>query len=153
MTRNRVSIFVLVTVTALVAIARGAGRDATEEAAIRKLITMYDQDVAAAPRLSDRVFWSNAYKRPVMGDEKGIPLPGSTSVPDRVPGSQRSKTEPIKIAIADSHDLAYEYSKSNLQFDMKSGQHVTFETGILRVWQKEGGEWKIAAMFSRPYAD
>jgi hypothetical protein len=150
MTRNRVSVFALIAITALVAIARGAGRDATEEAAIRQLIAAYDQDPLATPRLSDRVFWSNAYKRPTMGDEKGIPSPGSTSVPDRVSGSQRSKTEPIKIAVADSHDLAYEYSKSNLQFDMKSGQHVTLETGILRVWQKEGGQWKLAASFSRP---
>jgi hypothetical protein len=74
MTRNRVSVFALIAVTVLVAIARGARRDATEEAAIRKLI-------------------------------------------------------------------------------MKSGQHVTFETGILRVWQKEGGQWKLAASFSRPLDD
>jgi hypothetical protein len=32
---------------------------------------------------------------------------------------------------------------------MKSGQHVMLETGILRVWQKQGNSWKVAAQFLR----
>jgi len=38
-----------------------------------------------------------------------------------------------------------------LEYDLGSGEHVSFDTGILRVWQKQGGEWKIAAFFVRPY--
>jgi ketosteroid isomerase-like protein len=151
--KHLVTFISVVFVAALAVLARGAGKDATEEAAIRTLIAAYDDNAqaGAVPHLADQIFWSSAFKRPVMGSEKGVPVANSTSAPDRVPGSQRSRTEPLKIVISDSHDLAYEYSKSNLQFDMKSGQHIRLETGQLRIWQKEGGEWKIAAMFSRRF--
>lgn len=133
---------------------RGAGTNAADEAAIRKLIAGADEagGNAKVPRLANVIFWSGAYKRPFAAPEKGEPFSATdTAVQDRVPGSQKSKTEPLRIVIADSHDLAYEYSKSILEFDMKSGRHVNLNTGILRVWQKEGGEWKIAANFARPY--
>jgi hypothetical protein len=101
--------------------------------------------------LSDEVFWSGAYLRPIVGTETAQPIPGKYSISNRVVGSQKRKTEIIRIVVADSGDLAYEYSKENLQFDVKAAEHVTLDTGILRVWQKDGGEWKIAARFSFPY--
>lgn len=146
MTRKHLATFISVAfVVSLAMLARGAGKDATEEAAIRKQIAAYDDSAQSGgvPHLADQIFWSSAFKRPVMGKEKGTPYANPTSAPDRVPGSQKLRTEPIKIVISDSRDLAYEYSKSNLQFDMKSGQHINVETGQLRVWQKEGGEWKM----------
>ena len=132
---------------------RGAGTNAADEAAIRKLIAVYDQPGGntKVPHLPDQIFWSGAYKRPFIYPEKGEPFSGQNAVPDRVPNSQKLKTSPIRIVIADSHDLAYEYSKTTLEFDMKNGQHRSFDTGSLRVWQKQGGEWEIAAMFVRPY--
>jgi ketosteroid isomerase-like protein len=59
----------------------------------------------------------------------------------------------IRIIVADSRDLAYEYSKANLGFDLKSGQHIQFDTGVLRVWQKQDGAWRVGAQFIRPYED
>jgi ketosteroid isomerase-like protein len=53
--------------------------------------------------------------------------------------------------IADSRDLAYEYGKVVTEFDLKSGEHVKLEAGLLRVWQKQAGEWKGTAVFTRPY--
>lgn len=126
---------------------RGAGSNAAEEAAIRKLIT----SSATPPRLADHVFWSGAYPRPSVGDEKVEPFGGPGGIENRVPGSQRSMTLPIRIIVADSKDLAYEYSKSTLEFDLKAGGHRKVETGILRVWQKQDGTWKEAASFIRPY--
>lgn len=41
--------------------------------------------------------------------------------------------------------------KTTLDFDMKSGQHVTIESGGLRVWQKQNGTWKLAAYFMNAY--
>jgi len=133
---------------------RGAGTNAPEEAAIRKLIAAYDEPGgnAKAPRLPDYIFWSGAFKRPFVAPEKGVPFTGARSVPNRVPVSQKAKTEVIRIVVADSRDLAYEYSKSTLEFDLKTGQHVnSFDAGVLRVWQKQGADWKIAATFMRPY--
>ncbi len=128
---------------------RGAGSNAAEEAAIRKLIAAGDQTGrSAGPAMADGIFWSGQFKRPIVGTEKGERFPGAD---DRVAGSQKTKTEPIRIVIADSRDLAYEYSKGTFEFDRKSGEHVSFDLGLLRVWQKEGGGWKVAATFMRPY--
>jgi ketosteroid isomerase-like protein len=129
----------------------GAGSNAADDAAIRKLIAANDQKAGTIQQLPDHIFWTAAYKRPTVGDEKGDPMPGPQAISERVPGSQKTTTEPIRIVIADSHDLAYEYSKRKLEYDLKSGEHVQGDTGVLRVWQKQGGEWKEAASFARPY--
>jgi hypothetical protein len=129
---------------------RGAGKNAAEEAAIRKQIAAYDMGTRGLG-LPEQVFWSGAYKRPIVGNEKGEPAEGGNSIPNRVPGSQKNKTEVIRIVVADSGDLAYEYSKSTLEFDLKSGEHQSAMTGLLRVWQKQNGDWRIAAFFARAY--
>ena len=135
---------------------RGAGSNAAEEAAIRKIIAAGDANAAsgllALPHLPDVAIWSAAYRQPVIeGEEKPIPREQPQGIANRVPGSQKSKTEPIRIVIAESGDLAYEYSKTILEFDLKNGQHTTLQGGALRVWQKQGGEWKVAAWFTHRY--
>lgn len=58
----------------------------------------------------------------------------------------------IRIVVSNSRDLAYEYSEEVEDFDLKSGEHVhSHQRGLLTVWQKENGQWKIAAEFIRPY--
>ena len=53
----------------------------------------------------------------------------------------------MRIEIAKSGDLAYEFSNSDVRFDLKSGQEeITIPASVLRVWKKDGGQWKIAAM-------
>ncbi len=133
---------------------RGAGTNADEEAAIRKIIAAHDQKggggLEGVPQLADRVIWTGSAKRPMVGDEKEELL-STSSVPNRAPGHTTIKTEPIRIVIADSRDLAYEYGKVTTDFDLKSGEHVKLEAGLLRVWQKQDGGWKQAAVFTRPY--
>jgi ketosteroid isomerase-like protein len=102
------------------------------------------------PILSNHIFWSGTYKRPVIGAEKGE-LTRDDAAENRVSGSDKSKTSPIRILVSDSRDLAYEYSKNALDYDLKNGKHMSFTVGLLRVWQKEGREWKEAAAFLRPY--
>ena len=133
---------------------QAAGRNADEEAAIRQIIAAHDQKggggLEGVPQLADRIIWTGPQKRPMVGDEKEQLL-STSSVPNRVPGHTTIKTEPIRIVIADSHDLAYEYGKVTTEFDLKSGEHVKLEAGMLRVWQKQDGNWKEAAVFTRPY--
>ncbi|HUB63298.1 MAG TPA: hypothetical protein VL996_02465 [Methylocella sp.] len=129
---------------------RGAGTNATEEAAIRKLIAAQDAGMPA-PYLPDRVFWSGAYMRPVAGNETPDPRTGSRGIANRVPGSQKDQTEVIRIVVSDNADMAYEYSKAGLDFDLKSGGHVHIDAGRLRIWQKQDGQWKVAAIFQFPY--
>ncbi len=133
---------------------RGAGINADEEAAIRKIIAAHDQKgeggLEGIPQLADRVIWTGSARRPMVGDEKEELL-STSSVPNRVPGHTTIKTEPIRIVIADSRDLAYEYGKITTEFDLKTGEHMRLEAGLLRVWQKQDGNWKQAAVFTRPY--
>jgi hypothetical protein len=125
---------------------RGAGSNAAEEAAIRRSIA-----AGSFNPLPDHVFWSGAYRRPTVGIERSEFTGGPASLPNRVLGSQRSTTTPLRIVVADSRDLAYEYSRSTLEYDLKGGEHRKVEVGVLRVWQKVGGEWREAASFERPY--
>jgi hypothetical protein len=150
---NRQLVLIVIAVGAAVefSAARGAGTNAAEEAAIRKLIADGDQTrgLEGMPQLPDSITWTGSYKRPTVGSEKGELL-GTSTLKDRVPGSAKLKTEPLRIVIADSRDLAYEYGRSTLDFDLNAGEHVRLETGILRVWQKNGGNWKQVAIFARP---
>jgi hypothetical protein len=130
---------------------RGAGTNAVDEASIRKLIADNDKAGSARmPSLSNHIFWSGAYKRPIVDMEKGE-LTREDAAENRINGSEKSKTNPIRIVVSDSRDMAYEYSKDILEYDLKNGKHMSFTLGLLRVWQKQGGEWKEAAVFSRPY--
>jgi DNA invertase Pin-like site-specific DNA recombinase len=76
---------------------------------------------------------------------------------NRVPGSEERKTEVMRIVIADSRELAYEYSKGAFEYDLKNGKHVSFGRGILRVWQKQGGDNEVLVgsldCFARPLAE
>jgi ketosteroid isomerase-like protein len=133
---------------------RGAGTNTDEEAAIRKIIAAHDQKggggLEGVPQLADRVVWTGSAKRPMVGDEKEELL-STSSVPNRVPGRTTIKTEPVRIVVANDRDLAYEYGKITTEFDLKSGEHGKLEAGLLRVWQKQDGNWKQAAVFTRPY--
>jgi ketosteroid isomerase-like protein len=129
---------------------RGAGTNATEEAAIRKIIAAQDAGTRAAA-LPDGIFWSGAYMRPIVGGEKPDLRPGPLGVANRVPGSQKVKTEVIRVVVSDSGDLAYEYGRVGLEFDRKDGGHAHIDAGQLVIWQKQDGQWKVAAAFQFPY--
>ena len=81
------SLYQLFAITAMVcalsASGFSAGNNATEEAAIRKLIAAADNTSTPPPRMSDAVFWSGAYKKPVIGEEKGENTRMRSVFPDR----------------------------------------------------------------------
>jgi hypothetical protein len=133
-----------------------------DERAIRELVARYDESgEAAVPHTNDAIFWAGPFKRPTIGAEARDPLPpdlqpSSARPPgapsERVPGSRRRVTTPVRIEIAASGDLAYEFSNSEIRFDLKNGeQEAVTPASVLRVWKKDGGRWKIAAMFARPH--
>ena len=136
----------------LTAVPLGAQRSSTQtdEQLIRGLIAAADDGTKPLPTTEDRIVWSAAYKRPVVGSERGEEVAGERQVSNRVPGSERIKTQIRRLEVSGSGDLAYEYSSGQLSFDLKSGQHVSFPNATLRVWKKINGEWRVAAQFSRP---
>jgi ketosteroid isomerase-like protein len=120
----------------------------------RDLIAKWD----AAPRgpsgtarqfeSKDRVLFSGAHKQPVIGDTPPS-LADPTEMANRA--SKTTKTTPVRIEVAKSGDLAYEFSNSDIIIVTKDGKKESFPTSLLRVWEKESGEWKIAAHFVRSH--
>jgi hypothetical protein len=119
-------------------------RSETEEAAIRALITS-----GQAKPTDDAKFWSGPFKRPFVLPDKGEMFPGH-DVTKRT--NVKSTTDVQRIEVAASGDLAYEFSLGSLEFDRtdQPSEHVAFKTGLLRVWKKVNGDWKIVAAFVRP---
>jgi hypothetical protein len=152
MRQNLIALLVTLTFvsgpTSLPLFARAAASNTTDEVAIRQAISQWD-DGKALPRTTDSIFWSGAYKKPVVGTEKPEEIPGPNQPSARKADSQRHKTTIHRIEVAKSSDLAYEFSDSVLSFAMP-GKPVQLPTSVLRVWRKESGEWKVAAQFSRP---
>lgn len=147
-------------VLASIAISAEAQSQSADERAIRDLIARYDKGESVT-RTDNEIFWTGEFKRPTVGSQKREALPAdqrpsSARVPGspsaRVPGSRRRVTTPVRIEIAKSGDLAYEFSNSELSFDLKNGEReAAIPSSVLRVWKKDGGQWRIAAMFARPH--
>jgi hypothetical protein len=145
---------------ALVAMSAAAQSPSADERAIRDLIARYDRGESVA-RTDDTIYWTGPFKRPTVGSEERDPLPpelqpSSARVPgapsDRTPGSRRRVTTPVRIEIAKSGDLAYEFSNSTLIFDLQNGeQEEALPASVLRVWKKDGEQWKLGAMFAFPH--
>lgn len=129
------------------AVTAGQAQSADEKQ-IRALIAAEETGKRPA-RTADRIFWSGAYRRPTVGDERGEETPGEGQLANRIPKSETSKTTIRRIEIAKSNDFAYEFSDAVLSFDLKNGQRMSVPRSVLRVWKKEDGEWKEAAVFTR----
>lgn len=122
----------------------------SDEEAIRALIAR-QRDGAEIALTSDAIVWSGAFKRPFVMPGTGEQIPGPARPSERVPGSQRVAITPVRVEMAKSGDLAYEFSDFVLSFETKAGEHVSFPGSALRVWRKEGAAWKVAAAFMHPH--
>jgi len=129
-----------------------AQSQSADESAIRAQISRVDKGESGLST-ADRIFWTGAIVRPTVGAEASVAVEGDLGIANRVAGSNVTKTTPVRIEVAKSGDMAYEFSNGELSYKLKSGQTVNTKTSTLRVWRKEGGQWKVAASFTRPHAD
>jgi hypothetical protein len=116
-----------------------------EDASIRALIAKG----APLPWTDERIAWSGAEKRPGVGSKRGEAFPEAQL--DKRKNSKGSLSVQ-RLEVSASGDMAWEFSYGKLEYDLDvtPPKHVSFEQGILRVWKKENGQWKIAASFTRP---
>jgi hypothetical protein len=140
----------VLTILLLIAASPLAQPRGSDEEAIRALIAG-QRNGAEIALTSDAILWSGAYKRPFVRPGTGEEVPGPRRPAERVPGSQRVAITPVRIEVAKSGDLAYEFSDFVLSFETKAVEHVSFPGSALRVWRKEGTAWKVAAAFMRPH--
>ena len=127
-----------------------AQSQSAEEKRIREVIQRTDTGGQPLSFTADRVFWAGPYKKPAVGVETPEPIGGEADL-GRVAGSQKVKTDVVRIEVAKSGDLAYEFSNFAMSYKMKEGKEEAFTGSVLRVWKKDGGEWKVTAMFARPH--
>lgn len=58
---------------------------------------------------------------------------------------------PNKIVVSKSGDMAYDYGKARVEYDLAStGQHIAYDVEYLRVWKVNGGVCQLEGIFSRP---
>ena len=122
---------------------RAAGSK-TEEAAIRAAIANEH-----TKNTDDEILWTGAFERPFVRPDKGVETPGA-DLSKR--SNQKITADVQRVEVAASGDLAYEFSYGTVEYDSPSSppRHVTFRTGLLRVWKKDDGDWKVAAFFMHP---
>ena len=123
----------------------------SDEAQIRQLMTKPQPEI---PRTKDFIYWSGPLARPQIHPvDPATPAPAA--VQQRVPGSFKQVTDVVRLEVAKSGDLAYEFSNFKAEYLLKDqpGKPVQFTGSILRVWKKESGGWKMAAQFQRPHED
>lgn len=122
---------------------------ATDEQTIRSLVQQSNEGKGPLKQADDRIFVSGPYKRPFIG--QGTPESQRTSDSIRTARSNVvNKQTILRLEVAKSGDLAYEYGEGILEFDEKDNKHFKGNLSYLRVWKKVAGEWVVAAMFARP---
>ena len=119
----------------------------TDEAQIRALIAQRN-DGKPVPMLPDRIAWLGAFQKPIVGDDAPVLRTHERGLENRVPNTQKNTTTIRRIVISEAGDMAYEFSDGTIDFDLKDGTHISSPNSTLRVWQKQAGQWKIAAMFT-----
>jgi ketosteroid isomerase-like protein len=123
------------TVISAYSLGRGLAAQSADETAIRQLQPGPDAWT------DDLYFFSARFVKPVLGKETRENAPPT--------GERRNfKSEDTidRVEIAKSGDLAWAHGMSVLSWDGIK----PFQAGFLRVYRKEGGRWKIAAVFARP---
>jgi hypothetical protein len=73
-----------------------------EEAAIRATVNRPDR----LPFTSDAVFWSGAYPRPQVGQEKVKPFNEAAMGQRR---NEKTATQIVRLEVAEAGDMAYEF--------------------------------------------
>jgi hypothetical protein len=91
---------------------------------------------------------SGAFSGPLIGKSTYLE---SSRKSDQARSNSVVVDHPQVIGVSSSGDMAYECGTGDLSFDdRKSGEHVAFQTGYLRVWKSVGGKCEVAASMFRP---
>jgi len=98
----------------------------------------------------DNFFWSGAYDKPMIG--KSEQAEGRRKAEAEEPRKNEANADhPQRVVVSKSGDMAYEYGDGEMSYDeRKTGKHVSFQLGYLRVWKLVDGQCKVAATMVKP---
>ena len=98
----------------------------------------------------DSFFWSGAYDKPVIGKAEHAAAAKKAEA-EEPRKNEVSADHPERVVVSKSGDMAYEYGGGAVSFDeQKTGKHVSFQIGYLRVWKTVDSQCKVAATIIRP---
>ncbi len=139
---KRSSIFFLLLAAPIAAFAQGSAcsEQAIRDAVQNKTIKYTD----------DNFFWSGAYDRPMIGQAQQAE--GRKKAEAEEPRKNEANADHVqRVVVSKSGDLAYEYGNGEMSYDeQKTGKHVSFQLGYLRVWKSVDGKCKVAATMVKP---
>jgi hypothetical protein len=98
----------------------------------------------------DNFFWSGAYDKPMIGNSERTE--GRKKAEAEEPRKNEANADhPQRVVVSKSGDMAYEYGNGEMSYDeQKTGKHVSFQLGYLRVWKSVDGRCKVAATMVKP---
>jgi hypothetical protein len=98
----------------------------------------------------DNFFWSGAYDKPMIGNSEQAA--GRKKAEAEEPRKNEVNADhPQRVVVSKSGDMAYEYGNGEMSYDeQKTGKHVLFQLGYLRVWKSVDGQCKVAATMVKP---
>ena len=96
----------------------------------------------------DTFFWSGAFDKPLIGN-------AAAEAASKKVGEVRKHEVPVeqpqRIVVSSAGDMAYEYGTGSISFEeRKTGKHISFQIGYVRVWKSADGECKAAASMFKP---
>lgn len=129
--------------TVVLSIAAFAQQGPCTEQAIKDASAKQDDS-----RFADDIFVASpAHNEPTIGKSE-MKRVGETIHASRT-NESHAPSQPGRIVVAPSGDMAYEYGTVHVSFDEKqSGKHQDFTNAYLRVWKAVDGSCKVAAYMS-----
>lgn len=122
----------------------------TDEQILRDLISRADSEPGAIKRTDDAILVSGAFPRPIVGKQQMDAMKPQREKIMKSRLNETQKTEVVRLVVAESKDMAYDFGNFTVDYDTADKKHVSFTGSYLRVWRKVGGEWKSEAFFARP---
>jgi ketosteroid isomerase-like protein len=122
-----------------------------DERQIRELVKQRD----AGGRIGstdDSIFVSGRIPRRLIGEKEQREAFSTEAqqAAERARPNQKRETKIVRLVVARSGDVAYEFSDFKLSWDGDDKKPAGFEGSYLRAWRKVDGQWKQDAFVARP---
>ena len=120
-----------------------------DEQAIRNLVAQANEGKNVVQSTDDVIFVSGPYPRPFIGktNEERQRIADSLS---KVRSNFSYKREIVRLVVAKSGDIAYEFGNGVINFDNANKEHQTVNNSYVRTWRKVNGQWMVDIVFHRP---
>jgi ketosteroid isomerase-like protein len=122
-----------------------------DEKAIRELIKKIDTDQPAT-RTDDSIY-STGPSGTLVGKAEQEKAQERLAALAKERGKTTVKTTVERVVVANSGDLAYEFSRFRMDWAGGTGKAGGFDGVYLRVWRKVEAEWREDAFFARPHVE